>query len=108
MKNHSVARGLRSFKSEYPATTCTFIAFLLAAHAQAQDLPSSQTLPEVVVSVSRSEQNRFDAPAAIDVVQINSFSAQSPLVNMSELLAAVPGVQVRERQNYAQDLQISV
>lgn len=87
---------------------CTLIALPLAAHAQEQDLVSPQQLPEIVVSVSRFEQNRFDAPAAIDVVQVNGFSAQSPLVNMSELLAAVPGVQVRERQNYAQDLQISV
>lgn len=87
---------------------CTLIASLFAAHAQAQESPSLQSLPEIVVSASRSEQNRFDAPAAIDVVQVNSFSAQSPLVNMSELLSAVPGVQVRERQNYAQDLQISV
>lgn len=87
---------------------CTLIASLFAAHAQAQESPSPQSLPEIVVSASRSEQNRFDAPAAIDVVQVNGFSAQSPLVNMSELLSAVPGVQVRERQNYAQDLQISV
>ena len=84
----------------------TLIASLSTAHAQESAPPS--TLPEIVVSASRSEQNRFDAPAAIDVVQVDDFRAQSPLVNMSELLGTVPGVQVRERQNYAQDLQISV
>lgn len=80
----------------------------LTVQARAQESQSTQQLDEIAVSASRSEQNRFDAPAAIDVVPVNAFSAQSPLVNMSELLSAVPGVQVRERQNYAQDLQISV
>ena len=65
-------------------------------------------LEPVVVSASRSEQKRFDAPAAIDVVQVDPFTTMSPLVNLSELLSAVPGLQVRERQNFAQDLQISV
>ena len=108
MKNYSAVRGVLTFKTLHSYTMCTLIVLPLAAHAQAQESPSSQLLPEIVVSVSRSEQNRFDAPAAIDVVQVNGFTAQSPLVNMSELLATVPGVQVRERQNYAQDLQISV
>lgn len=65
-------------------------------------------LEPVVVSASRSAQTRFDAPAAIDVIQVDPFKAMSPLVNLSELLSAVPGLQVRERQNFAQDLQISV
>lgn len=61
-----------------------------------------------MVSASRSEQRRFDAPASIDAVQVDTQHAASPLVNLSELLQAVPGIQVRERQNYAQDLQVSV
>lgn len=65
-------------------------------------------LGEVVISASRNEQRVFDAPAAIDAVLVDTFGASSPLVNMSELLSAVPGLQARERQNYAQDLQISV
>ena len=71
------------------------------AHAQA-------ALEQVVVSASRAEQSRFDAPAAIDAVQVDPFRATSPLVNLSELLSGVPGIQVRNRENYAQDLQVSV
>lgn len=93
-------------KTFCPFTLLAILVVLPAA--QAQEPAPSSTLPEIVVSASRSEQNRFDAPAAIDVVHVDDFSAQSPLVNMSELLGPVPGVQVRERQNYAQDLQISV
>lgn len=65
-------------------------------------------LEEVVVSASRSEQRRFDAPASIDAIQVDPLRAASPLVNLSELLGTAPGIQVRERQNYAQDLQLSV
>lgn len=65
-------------------------------------------LSEVVVSASRSEQERFDAPASIDAIQVDPLRTASPLVNMSELLGTAPGIQIRERQNYAQDLQLSV
>tara|TARA_R110001599_G_scaffold64023_3_gene178677 strand:+ start:256075 stop:258201 length:2127 start_codon:yes stop_codon:yes gene_type:complete len=108
MKNYPATYAILILKKPYSSATLTLLASLLSASAHAQQTSSPQPLPEIVVSASRAEQNRFDAPAAIDVVQINSFSAQSPLVNMSELLGTVPGVQVRERQNYAQDLQISV
>jgi len=74
----------------------------------AQQSAAQQQMPEVVVSASRAVQDRFDAPAAIDAVPVDDLRQQSPLVNMSELLSAVPGVQVRDRENYAQDLQISV
>lgn len=108
MKKDNIEYCALTFKTRYSRTGLILSAPLFAAYAQAQESPVAPTLPEIVVSASRSEQNRFDAPAAIDVVPVNGLTAQSPLVNMSELLSAVPGVQVRERQNYAQDLQISV
>ena len=77
---------------------------LVASKSGAQE----KQLDAVVVTASRSEQQRFYAAASIDAVQVDSLRAGSPLVNMSELLSAVPGVQIRERQNYAQDLQLSV
>jgi iron complex outermembrane receptor protein len=68
---------------------------------------AEQALQDVVVTASRSEQREFDAPAAINAVTVHPLDTASPLVNLSELLAGVPGIQARERQNYAQDLQIS-
>jgi len=65
-------------------------------------------LDPVVVSANRTEQKRFDAAASIDAVQVDPLRTPSPLVNMSELLNSAPGIQVRDRQNYAQDLQLSV
>jgi iron complex outermembrane receptor protein len=61
----------------------------------------------VVVSGTRAEHDSFDLPASIDVVDAERIAAAQPRVNASEALAAVPGIVVQNRQNYAQDLQIS-
>jgi iron complex outermembrane receptor protein len=61
----------------------------------------------VVVTGSRTEHAAFDLPASVDVVDASQIGAAQPRVNASEALAAVPGVVVQNRQNYAQDLQIS-
>jgi iron complex outermembrane receptor protein len=61
----------------------------------------------VVVSGSRAEHDSFDLPASIDVIDAQHIGAAQPRVNASEALAAVPGLVVQNRQNYAQDLQIS-
>ena len=65
------------------------------------------TLDSVVVTGSRVEHSSFDLPAAIDVVGADRIGADQARVNASEALAAVPGINVQNRQNYAQDLQIS-
>ncbi|WP_434517050.1 TonB-dependent receptor family protein [Dechloromonas sp. ARDL1] len=64
-------------------------------------------LDTVVVTGSRVEHNTFDLPAAIDVVDAARIGADQARVNASEALATVPGITVQNRQNYAQDLQIS-
>ena len=61
----------------------------------------------VVVSASRDDHASFDLPAAIDVVDGARIRDGQMRVNASEALAAVPGLVVQNRQNYAQDLQIS-
>ena len=61
----------------------------------------------VVVTGARAEHASFDLPAAIDVIDASQIRDTHPRVNASEALAAVPGLIARDRQNYAQDLQIS-
>lgn len=63
--------------------------------------------PVVVVSASRFERDSFDQAAAIGVVDARHINADQLRVNASESLAAVPGLVAQNRQNYAQDLQIS-
>lgn len=66
------------------------------------------TLPPVEVQGSAQAQRRFDSAASHTSVQVDGFTAPTPLVNLSELLAGQAGVVALERQNYAQDLQIAV
>jgi iron complex outermembrane recepter protein len=80
----------------------------LPAFAQEEQGEDIRQLDPVVVSASRMEQQSFDASASVASVPVDPLLTASPLVNMSELLSAVPGIQIRERQNYAQDLQLSI
>jgi iron complex outermembrane receptor protein len=69
---------------------------------------SAQTLGEVVISASRSEQRSFDAPASVQSVGRDTIQSSGPQVNLSESLNRVPGLTILDRQNYAQDLQVSI
>ena len=61
------------------------------------------------MSATRSEAAPFDVPASVDVIDGERLRAAGrPEINLSESLAFVPGVTARDRQNYAQDLQLSI
>ncbi|WP_300440940.1 TonB-dependent receptor [Zoogloea sp.] len=89
-----------------PTALATALAALAAGPAFGAD-SAPLTLNPVVVTGSRAEAASFDMPAAIDVLDRDQITAGQPRVNASEALAAVPGVIANNRQNYAQDLQIS-
>jgi iron complex outermembrane receptor protein len=82
-------------------------AALGAAAAHAQEMPVVPQEPVVVTGV-RVETRVLDAPAAIGVVDADTIRGAGPQVNLSESLVRVPGISVLNRQNYAQDLQLSV
>ena len=79
---------------------------LTATTASAAD--SEKTLDTVVISGSWVEVSPFDVPYSVDGVRLDTNGGQGMRVNVSEVLGSVPGVVVQNRQNYAQDLQISV
>lgn len=87
----------------------TRYAALLAAScpALAGGASPELMLDTVVVSGSRIAQRSFDLPAAIDVIDAARIGADQARVNASEALAAIPGISIQNRENYAQDLQIS-
>jgi len=78
-----------------------------AAYGRAVAAASSEFSP-VVVTATRVPEPSFDLPVAIDRVGRAQIRDGQPQVNLSESLIAVPGLSVQSRQNYAQDLQISV
>ncbi len=90
------------------ATLVTSLFPLLAQAAPDSPAPEGATFADVVViSGSRVERPSFELPAAISVLDAQRIREGQVRVNASEALAAVPGVVVQNRQNYAQDLQIS-
>jgi iron complex outermembrane recepter protein len=80
------------------------IAFASPAWAQADPPTDGQV---VVVTGSLRAQRVLDAPYAIGVVDAQTLRDAGPMVNLSEALQRVPGLTVSNRNNYAQDLQIS-
>ncbi|MEZ5460232.1 TonB-dependent receptor family protein [Dokdonella sp.] len=67
-------------------------------------------LPAINVNADAdaSDNSAFDTPAALSVVQLDSAEQDSAGVTLSEFLALVPGVAVRNRGNLAQDEQVSI
>ncbi len=79
-------------------------ASLLTPICVAQSAPIQQ----VTITATRIGTPAFDVPASIDMVQLSPEADARPGINISEALGGVPGLLARDRQNYAQDVQISV
>jgi iron complex outermembrane receptor protein len=96
-----------SRRTNYLAQTITLSVAVACPAIGAE--PQAGASPEaiVVVSGSRAEHSSFDLPAAVDVVDAQHIRDAQLRVNVSESLNSVPGLVVQNRQNYAQDLQIS-
>ncbi len=72
------------------------------------DAPGTLTLLEpIVVTGTYAPSASFNLPFSVDTVERAQFADGQLGVNLSEALNRVPGLVVQNRQNYAQDLQIS-
>src|SRR5882757_1224989 len=65
-------------------------------------------LSAIVVTATRVAESSADLPVSIDRVDRHTIADGQLQINLSESLITVPGVSVQSRQNYAQDLQLSV
>lgn len=83
---------------------------MLPAMLPVSALAANAASNTMVVSAapSASGLSELDTPAAVSVVSGDDMRHVAPRVNLSENLSSVPGLQIQNRQNYAQDLQISV
>jgi len=91
-------------------TVAAFLpVLLLPALAPAAPSPATAPrLPTVQVTATRIAQEAREVPAAIAVIEGERLQRPGLGVNLSEKLREVPGLLARERQNYAQDLQVSI
>jgi iron complex outermembrane receptor protein len=93
-------------KSVFALLPAALAPFPIGAQ-QAAPVGKPPVLQEVVVSATRVEEDSFDLPVSIDRIDRGTIREDKPQVNLSESLNLVPGISVLNRQNYAQDLQIS-
>lgn len=64
-------------------------------------------IDELVITGSRYEASGWRLPFSVNRIDAEQATQGKPGVNLSEALGSVPGLVVQNRQNYAQDLQIS-
>ncbi|MBO9718072.1 MAG: TonB-dependent receptor [Pseudoxanthomonas sp.] len=86
------------------SATCTLLIAAPVLAAAAEDTP---TLPQVLVTARVESVPAFELPASLDAIDLRGGSAR-PQVNLSEVLGGVPGLLARDRQNFAQDTQLSI
>ena len=64
-------------------------------------------LDPVVITATRRAERSFDVAAGIDRIDAATIQQGQSMISLSETLSRVPGLVSLNRQNYAQDLQIS-
>lgn len=85
---------------------CIAALILSSGISAAQD--DSVRLAPIVVTPTRVEQSSFDLPVSIDAFNKEQIQQGQSQVNLSETLIRAPGIVANTRQNYAQDLQVSI
>jgi iron complex outermembrane receptor protein len=85
-------------------TLALMIASCFVTSAIAQE---TKTLSSVVVTATRVAQDSFDLPMAIDKVEKSAIEDSQLRMTLSESLARVPGITAQNRNQMAQDPQIS-
>src|SRR5690606_4335459 len=103
-------RGARTARPRFAAllrhaNRCAALAVASAAGHAAED---AATLEPVTVTSTGIVQPAFTTPASVDVIDGSTMRDSQMQVNLSESLARVPGMLIQNRENYAQDLQLSV
>jgi len=86
---------------------CLWIA-VISPCAAGQTAFTIPHLPPVVVRSTLHPQDLLHIPASISRLDSQRLHTGRPALDLSESLAAVPGMQAQHRHNAAQDLQISI
>ena len=84
------------------------VCLLACGYASSALADAALDLSPIVVTATRVAESSFDLAASINVVDRATIQVGQLQENISESLMTVPGVSAESRQNYAQDLQLSV
>lgn len=85
------------------------VFFLASPAAQSEDSFDAGTgIEEITVHSQRTDQRWIDVPASVSVVGEEQIQLARPQLTLGESLAQVPGVFTQNRDNFSQDLRISI
>jgi len=96
---------LQSFRQPLLATLFS-IGPVLTCGAAAADADTELTT--IVVTATRMPASIDELPVSINRIDEQQISQGQMQVNLSETLDSIPGISAQMRQNYAQDLQLSI
>jgi len=107
MKNRPASFLASSLRALLPALLPVAAAAQQAASPTPAPPPDAEAQSVVVIGTRLSERP-FDVPASVDRLQADQIRDTRLQANIAESLGGVPGLLARDRQNYAQDVQVSV
>ena len=90
-------------------TTLSCLIACISAQGAYANFPKQDSVPQletIVIEATRTDKDVLSTPTS--VYYIPQEQQNSMNVNLSETLKGVPGLQINNRENYAQDLQISM
>ena len=90
-----------------PLAIATAFSLIPIQSVYAEESEKMMQLAPIVVTGTRTEQNSFDLPIAIDVVKQEDIQNGQLQMTLSESLIRVPGITAQNRTQQAQDPQIS-
>ncbi len=83
------------------------VALGLGGLAQAQQ-NSEEEIQEIVVSAARLEQTLQEAARSVSIVDAKQIQQAKQQLSLAEVLQAVPGLYLQGRDNFSQDLRVSL
>lgn len=86
----------------------TLATFPVVAQSPASSGPDEVALEEIIVNATRMPRRLQDVAAAVSVVDQEAIQQGRQQLGLDESIAAVPGVFMQDRYNFAQDLRVSI
>ena len=94
-------------RNRYCINQALFVLVIALLWSDLSIAQQAEVKDEIVVTATRLPNASGSAPASVDRVAVEAIKAGLPLIDLSEVLNRVPGIVVQNRQNFAQDTQIS-
>ena len=103
-----VVPGARSARPACRTHRLRWLALLCVGILPGALVAQQAPLEPLVITATRVETPAFEVPASVSSVDASEIGDAHLQVNLAESLGGIPGLVVRDRENYAQDQQISI